>query len=127
VSKIKYVVAVPGRPDPICIEAGGMVMLGDGVAFQVEGKNVAYLPNVVLVAQSDALADFPEDLADFVAAPRACSRPAYLVPPPPPPMRSIKAKPAKFKVNPSPRWPFAAGLALGALVGVLGMLAFAIV
>lgn len=126
-SKIKYVVAVPGRTAPICIEADGFVMLGDGASFQMDGKAVAYLPNVALVAQSDALVAFPVDLADFVAAPRVCARRARLAPPPPPAMRSAKIKAAKLKVSPSPRWPFVAGLALGALSGVLGMLAFAIV
>ncbi|HGM4965476.1 TPA: hypothetical protein ACKP0L_003805 [Pseudomonas putida] len=65
-SKIKYVVAVPGRPHPICIEASEVHLMGEGVEFMNGSTIVAALPNVVLVAQADALADFPEDLADFV-------------------------------------------------------------
>ena len=103
--------------------------MGDGVEFMAGGKIVAALPNVVLVAQSDALADFPEELADFVAAPRPCPRPAHLVPPPtverrgqhsldkpappaPPPMRSVSPAPRKAWFG---SW--AVGLCFGLVIG----------
>lgn len=135
-SKIKYVVAVPGRPLPICIQAEGLRRFDDAVEFlDALGQVVAALPNTELVARADALADFPEDLADFVghgvrvaphlvppptvehnrqrelmrSAPGVPGKPA---PPAPPPMRSVSPAPPKSWLG---SW--AIGLFFGLVIG----------
>lgn len=126
----KFIVSVPGRAQPLCIEADSFDRDGwndGGFTFRQGADVVAQFPSVDLVAKAESMPDFPE-LSQFLppeVLPKAM--PSHLVPPPPPAMRSLKAKPAKFKVNPSPCWPFLSGLALGLLVGVMGMLVFAIV
>ncbi|WP_445677588.1 hypothetical protein [Pseudomonas putida] len=65
----KFIVSVPGRAQPLCIEAdtykpGGFE--GDGVSFIKVAEVVAIVPAVDLVAKADCLPAFP-DLSQFAA------------------------------------------------------------
>lgn len=61
----KFVVAVPGRPAPLCIEAEEGYLMGEGAEFTVDGKIVAALPEVVLVSEVQVLVAFPENVPPF--------------------------------------------------------------
>ncbi|MDN4515426.1 hypothetical protein QYE47_23170 [Pseudomonas sp. 2,4-D] len=127
-SDAKYVVILKGRPAPILLKASGLRLVGGELRLLQSGEVVAGGPDVEFAAHLDAIPGGEVGAANLLGEPPR-PMPSHLAPPPPPAMRSIKAKAFKFKSkrNPSPRWPFLAGLALGSLVGVMGMLVFAIV
>lgn len=129
----KYIVSVPGRAVPLCVAADSFKLGGfdgDGVTFLKGIEAVAIFPAVDGVVQVDCLPDFP-DLSQFkgpdaaFATLRGVTRLAE-------PVRGLDPLPAPKSVTHNhwdtpARWPFLAGLAAGALGGVVGMLAYAFV
>lgn len=117
----QYIVSVPGRSQPLCVEADSYKPGGfdhDGVSFYKGNEVVAIVPAVDLVARSTCLPDFPE-LSQFqpprvLGGVQACAvlEGGHKLPPPPP-MRSGGGVPGSLF---SLVWPVALGLALG--VGV---------
>lgn len=56
----KYIVSVPGRAQPLCIEADSWKGIGDAGALFFKGEDqVASLAATDLIAKADCLPDFP--------------------------------------------------------------------
>lgn len=56
----KYIVSVPGRAQPLCIEADSWKGIGDDGALFFKGEDqVASLAATDLIAKADCLPDFP--------------------------------------------------------------------
>lgn len=116
----KYIVSVPGRSTPICIEADSYTGISEtGVRFFVAGDTVANVPAVDLIARSTCLPDFP-DLSQFKGVDLASAEPMHLeagmtLDPLPPTSFTT------FNGSSVPAfWPFLSGCALG-FIGGFGM------
>ena len=130
----KYIVSVPGRAQPLCIEADSWSGIHDnGAAFFVGEKKVAALASTDLIALAENLPDFPA-LSQFAPPVSACVDllPGMSIERTSEPVRGLDPIAPNNYVTHNhwggrPIWPLLAGFAAGALGGVLGMLAFAIV
>lgn len=122
----KYIVSVPGRAQPLCIEADSFKeMLGvEGSAvFIKDGAVVASLISTDLVANATCLPAFPE-LPQFHSALANCSD-AFLELEPGmtcEPVRALESLPAQASLGfggwtVPPFWPFLSGGALGFIGG----------
>lgn len=109
--KSEFILWHPNRCGSIRVFADKAVDFGDRLELRDGPKVVAVSAPLGLAVDAEALVP----------------KPAHLIPPPPPAMRAVKAVPGSVRFGSSPSWPFLAGLALGALGGVLGMLVFAFV
>ena len=120
----KYIVSVPGRSTPICIEADSYRGIGEtGARFFVAGDTVANVPVVDLIACSTCLPDFP-DLSQFKGVDLTFAEPMHLEAGMTcEPVRAIEPLPptsfTTFNGSSVPAfWPFLAGAALGFISGV---------
>ena len=122
----KFIVSVPGRAHPLCIEADSFDRDGwndAGFTFRRGADVVAQLPAVDLVAKADSLPAFPE-LEQFQSAP-VCAEPGYVYGPGGTilePGGALDPLPAKacmgFSSWGGPAfWPFLSGGALGFIGG----------
>lgn len=127
----QFIVSVPGRSQPVCIEADAIERddLNDaGVAFRKGGEVVARLPAVDLAARADCLPEFPDlsqfkpvapDLV-FLGEPGQVLQQGEAIEPLP--VRSSTA----FCSSGTPAvWPLVSGFALGVIVGVGAVLSWA--
>lgn len=118
----QFIVSVPGRAQPLCIEADSYSLGGfdgDGVSFRKGSDVVAIVPSVDLVARSTCLPEFPElsqfdgpatVLGSVCVGPRVAPARGLKPLPPPPPMRMVF--PSSW-----PHWPLLVALSLGLVVG----------
>lgn len=122
----QFIVSVPGRAQPLCIEADTYVTGGfdrDGVMFRKGAEVVAIVPAVDLVAKADSLPAFP-DLSQFKGPDLMLPEPACLASFAEP-VRALEPMTAKACIGFSNRgvpafWPFLSGCALG-FIGGFGM------
>lgn len=122
----QFIVSVPGRAQPLCIEADTYVTGGfdrDGVMFRKGAEVVAIVPAVDLVAKADSLPAFP-DLSQFKGPDLMLPEPACLASFAEP-VRALEPLPAQTSTSfhswgvPA-FWPFLSGCSLG-LLGGIGM------
>lgn len=108
----KYIVSVPGRAVPFCIEADAFEAFVGGKRFFLAGNVVAEVPAFDLLAVSTALPDFP-DLSQFRPAVREIRRAGAA--------RYIEPLPAQtcavFKTSASHFWPYVSAVVLSMAVG----------
>lgn len=120
----KFIVSVPGRAQPLCIEADTYKPHGfesNSFSFRKGDEEVAIVPGVDLIARSSALPPFPE-LSQF------CGSDLVMLPEPAclasfaEPVRALEPLPAQTSTGFSSWgvptfWPFLAGGALGFIGG----------
>lgn len=122
----KFIVSVPGRAQPLCIEADTYKPHGfesNSFSFCKAGEEVAIVPGVDLIARSSALPAFPE-LSQFRGPDLVLPEPACLASFAEP-FRALEPLPAQACVGftsrgAPPFWSFLSGCALG-LLGGIGM------
>lgn len=114
----KFIVSVPGRAQPLCIEADSFCRDGwnDGdFSFRLGADVVAQFPVVDMVALAESLPAFP-DLSQFRGPGLELPEPACLASFVEPPPARIGAGFSGWGVPAF--WPFLSGCALGLIGGV---------
>lgn len=118
----QYIVSVPGRAQPLCIEADSWKGVGENGAMFFKGDGlVASLPKTDLIAHASALPAFP-DLSQFKEPDLVLPEPACLASFAEP-VRALEPLTAQSFAtfhNPagSAFWPLLSGSALGFIGGV---------